>query len=362
MHHSDSRVPDEPGLSELYNIEFDQSVTVLTPKPGSSADQEWRDASAGYDLSELISNLYKLVRTGEITPIVRTQTFKAGSMDLHVFSEDFAVSVSRHLVADENYELITQASRHCILRMRLQGDVEEGWEGHSRDEHNASGTFLNYESGITHVLRFAPGRPFNSVSIIFEPSALDRFFAPTSVNTPALLKAAGETEEPSAHLIPLTMTAELIEYAQRFIDLPQDDPLYPLAAEVLSKTILMEALRTLDAGTAKAQEGLRLRASEIQQLTNTKIRIESEYAEKLTIDELSRWSGLNKNKLNDGFKALFDIGVHDFVLSCRMSGAKKLLAEGLPVEEVAAGVGYSGRSGLLKAMKRYYGVAPRDLV
>ena len=351
-----------PRLRDLITIDFENSVTLLNSK---SRDSVFEAILKCVDKEPTLANLMEildaLAREGEITPVVRVHSFETGNMDLHVFSDDFALVTSRGIFVDEGFELVTRAGRFCILRVRLEGDVWEGWEGYSHDEHNTNCTILNYSSGFTHTLRIAPGRPFNSVSIMFKPAALKRLLAPTRRDISELLNSAGETDEPSAHLIGIPMNAAISETAQRLITLGEDELLYPLAAEALSKMLLVEALKGLDSRASPSIEGIRLRSSEIQQLTRVKLDIEADYATKLTIEELSRRSGLNRNKLNDGFKTLFDATVHDYVLICRMRAAKRMLGEGLTVEEVASSVGFSGRRGLTKAIKSYYGVSPRDL-
>jgi AraC-like DNA-binding protein len=77
--------------------------------------------------------------------------------------------------------------------------------------------------------------------------------------------------------------------------------------------------------------------------------------------ELARMVGINKNKLNQGFRQTFGTSVFDYLRIRRLERARELLAsKEKNVTEVAFEVGYAQQSNFTKAFKRHFGTNPTD--
>ncbi len=80
-----------------------------------------------------------------------------------------------------------------------------------------------------------------------------------------------------------------------------------------------------------------------------------------TIEVLSRKSGVNRQKLKQGFKKLFGTTINDYLRNERLRLAKQLLGSGNSVvREVAANVGYENPSYFARRFKEKYGVYPNE--
>jgi AraC-like DNA-binding protein len=79
-----------------------------------------------------------------------------------------------------------------------------------------------------------------------------------------------------------------------------------------------------------------------------------------TIAELSRMAGMNRTKLTQGFRGLFQETILEYCQRLRMRRARHLLLEGEAVGRVAAAVGYEHLSSFSQAFKAYYGFAPME--
>ena len=79
-----------------------------------------------------------------------------------------------------------------------------------------------------------------------------------------------------------------------------------------------------------------------------------------TVEALARIVGSNRLKLNQGFHQVYGTTPFKYLRDCRMNQARRLLATtDMPVESIAAAVGYSSRNHFAKAFRRQTGVNPK---
>lgn len=79
----------------------------------------------------------------------------------------------------------------------------------------------------------------------------------------------------------------------------------------------------------------------------------------VTIEGLAIEVGLNRTKLQYGFKQLFGVSIYDFQLQKRMEKAKALLRKSdKSIKEIARLTGYKSTSSFSQAFKKSTGVAP----
>lgn len=80
--------------------------------------------------------------------------------------------------------------------------------------------------------------------------------------------------------------------------------------------------------------------------------------DRLSIDRLAFQSGLNKSKLQTGFKTLYGVTVSEFIAVNRIEKSKEiLLTTKLPIAEIARKVGYS-KPQFLRVFKRLMNMRP----
>jgi AraC-like DNA-binding protein len=82
-----------------------------------------------------------------------------------------------------------------------------------------------------------------------------------------------------------------------------------------------------------------------------------------TIEVLSRKSGVNRQKLKQGFKKMFGMTINDYVRNERLRLAKQMLTAGNPViKEVASSVGYENSSYFARRYREKYGLYPNEYI
>lgn len=94
-------------------------------------------------------------------------------------------------------------------------------------------------------------------------------------------------------------------------------------------------------------------------LIQTKAYIDENYGSDISLEDAARQVGLNPSYLSVMFKEYFGINFLDYVTSCRMLNAKKLLAETQnSVDEIALAVGYPNSKYFLRLFKKKNGMTP----
>lgn len=89
--------------------------------------------------------------------------------------------------------------------------------------------------------------------------------------------------------------------------------------------------------------------------------IEQNYYNKLTIDEVSRYVGLDRSYLGSLFIKYLHISMQDFLINLRMDKACSLLEnENLRVGDVARSVGYPDQLHFSRIFKTRKGVTPTE--
>ncbi len=78
-----------------------------------------------------------------------------------------------------------------------------------------------------------------------------------------------------------------------------------------------------------------------------------------SLHELAKKSGLNENKLNQGFRQEFGMTVYQYYQQYRIICSQELLDEGrLDLDEIAQVLGFSDTSHFIRQFKRYFGITP----
>lgn len=105
-----------------------------------------------------------------------------------------------------------------------------------------------------------------------------------------------------------------------------------------------------------------LRSSEVERVKKAAAYIESNIAEPLTVEALAREIGLNINKLQEGFKALYHSTVNTFVQRTRLKMSHDLLLNtDYSISEIAHIVGLTSKSYFSKIFKEAYAISPSFL-
>lgn len=103
-----------------------------------------------------------------------------------------------------------------------------------------------------------------------------------------------------------------------------------------------------------------LRKSDIQKVDYVAKRIQGDLATNLTVESLAKEAGTNVNKLQEGFKYVYDLTVNKYIQHKKLEAAKEmLLASEKNISEIVLAIGLNNRSYFSKIFKEKYGVNPK---
>jgi len=104
---------------------------------------------------------------------------------------------------------------------------------------------------------------------------------------------------------------------------------------------------------------IKLKQADIQRIKAIKDVLSRKQLPHTTIEQLAQEAGMNRTKLQYGFKKLFGISIYSYQLQIRMEKAKKMLADSdKPVKQIATLAGYNTISSFSAAFKKAFGLSP----
>lgn len=113
--------------------------------------------------------------------------------------------------------------------------------------------------------------------------------------------------------------------------------------------------------TAGPEPAARLSACDLEALRQARSILDANIAAPLTIGKLARLICLNEYKLKIGFKQLFGLPVHAYIIDKRLEAARLLMKEKkLRITEAALLVGYSDVGRFAGKFRQKYGVNPSE--
>jgi AraC family transcriptional regulator len=163
----------------------------------------------------------------------------------------------------------------------------------------------------------------------------------------------GEVRElsPSGHRNPVASRMLDLLFDALQTDLAQGSPAGPLVGESLIAAMLAHL------GGAKApamRQPARRACARVIEL------IEARFAEPVTLQDLAEASGLGQRQLCRAVRDATGLSPHQYLLRCRVENAKRLIARGLPLSDVALECGFADQSQLTRTFVRHAGTTPGD--
>lgn len=167
---------------------------------------------------------------------------------------------------------------------------------------------------------------------------------------------AGFSEKEPVKEIPSALTARLCSYIEQMLDASQ----LTFANELKRNSYLMLFFADLVENYQKAQQ------TEQNDFSSVHVKHALEYIthhfqERIRINELAGYIGVNRSYLTNSFKRAFGLSPQELLINLRMEKASALLQNtALPVRDIAAQVGYEDSLAFSKIFKKYTGISPRQ--
>ncbi|MBK9018176.1 MAG: helix-turn-helix transcriptional regulator [Saprospiraceae bacterium] len=149
---------------------------------------------------------------------------------------------------------------------------------------------------------------------------------------------------------------------QQVMDDKKDGLIHCTFAESKAIELFSLQLRRWEAEIVKTPtKSAMLRPDDLEKIIMARNLLVADLKNAPTIEVLSRKSGVNRQKLKQGFKKMFGITINGYVRNERLRLARQLFAAGNPiVKDVAASVGYENPSYFARRYKEKYGLYPNE--
>lgn len=103
-----------------------------------------------------------------------------------------------------------------------------------------------------------------------------------------------------------------------------------------------------------------LRRTDVEKVKHATGLIEQDLSQNYSVDQLAKEVGTNANKLQEGFKYMFDLTVNKYMQQVKLEAARKLLTSSdHNVSQIVLMIGLNNRSYFSKIFKDRYGVSPK---
>lgn len=103
-----------------------------------------------------------------------------------------------------------------------------------------------------------------------------------------------------------------------------------------------------------------LRKYDLEKIRMAKDYLIKDLVNSPTIEELSKWVGINRQKLKTGFKKVYDKTINNYLRDERMEKASILLLNEMSVRQAATEVGYTNQSHFARRFRERYNILPKD--
>ncbi|MGI0107000.1 helix-turn-helix domain-containing protein [Salinimicrobium sp. WS361] len=103
-----------------------------------------------------------------------------------------------------------------------------------------------------------------------------------------------------------------------------------------------------------------LRRSDVEKVKRAVDVINQDLNKNYSVDELAKEVGTNVNKLQEGFRYMFNLTVNKYVQQVKLEAAKEMLSQSdQNISQIVGQIGLNNRSYFSKIFKEKYGVSPK---
>ena len=228
-----------------------------------------------------------------------------------------------------------------------------------QDISNRPGHMLvGYLPGEQCICRPPVGVSVCTIGICIDPWLLKTWVGEEYLQAPAgLSRILDGAQRPYSELSPNPPETNTI--LNQIITCPYQGALRRLYLEAKVLELIIPQIAPLNRLASKSSVSFDKRDSDL--IRETEFFLRANLNNPPSLPELARRAGVNKNKLNQGFRKFFGTSVFDHLRILRLERARALLEnEHKSVTEVAYEVGYTHPENFTRAFKRHFCTSPKD--
>lgn len=291
--------------------------------------------------------------------------FGKGFMYLIKFRPGLMLGIGNYYFR-ENIRMVSEAKRSSFgIDFTLSGSLActFNYRSGGKDVYNydPKQSCISYLPEYRCIARFMSRIPVRIMGICLEPCLLKALMEEQYDYIPTGMRdiMAGNNERRYYH--PLTTTIAIKTVAHEIFNCPYQGNLKRLWLEGKTLELIAHSLAQLDINKNRHDRVVRLQSRDIESIWNAKDILTRDMGNPPSLLQLAGMVGINKNKLNQGFREIFGTSVFDYLRICRLERGRELLKSGEKnVTEVALEVGYAQQSNFTKAFKKHFGTNPTN--
>lgn len=290
-----------------------------------------------------------------------------GFMDLVKIRPGLILGIAKYRLKEDITICFEHEQPLIDLGFSLSGDVryqishEEGLADayHYRYRHGTINCFTSCEG----LGRTPSNVDMAYVRICATPQVLNTMLNGGAGRMPCRLRNIinGDTAGYYCHASALTSLCMAV--VQQILDCPYHGPLRQMYLEGKTLELLSHALAPMLLQDGLPDSRTRPDSQDVEPVLKAEHLLSRCLENPPSLAELAREVGLNKNKLNQGFRQQFGTSVFDHLRILRLERARTLLQSGESnVTEAAFNVGYKHHGNFTRAFKKHFGTPPQEFI
>lgn len=290
-----------------------------------------------------------------------------GFMDLALPTPHLTVIRGAFTLAQAHRTHAAAARDSLRIRLGLSGDLEVHAADGNTMQARAPGCLLAAQpQGTEFHYENQPRCLYRQVNLVLARGTLSENWGYDLASLPPVLQQFEAGELTAVRFSALPLSPDLIAAATDILECGYAGTLLDQYLDAKAREIICLIIAAhqpdADSGDAPPEEQRHLTQREQRQVAKARQVIDEHFASPPSIAELAGHVGLNRNKLCAGFQTEHGQTIQEYARELRLQKALDLLRQGdISITEVALEVGYGHSSSLTTAVKRRFGLSPRQL-
>ena len=279
----------------------------------------------------------------------------------HYISKDVILLVSEFCVAETRLAY-TQQQGYIKLQFRLSGNNTVILD--HLGELDIEQPQLLITAGPQDLLKadwLKKNIRYRHVSLCIKPSFFTSYLALAPDELPNPLRALASDElKPTAHRS--LISADLLSALHSLLNLSCSNKMLGSYYEAKAIELMCLLINQFENSDPACKTQGTLSNIKTQRLHEVRDMLMQEYAQPITLVQISKMAGFSKTALTTGFRQLFGLSVYDFIQQQRMLKAMELLRSSeQSIAQISEAVGYKQACNFSTAFREYYGCPPNSL-
>lgn len=283
-----------------------------------------------------------------------------GREEVHEVEPGFCV----HLMDGEvgrAWRISARSAASCLrLRIPFSGQAHHSSPGVQIYDLKSRCTFIIQPGGTSLTGNVREGLRYRFCGLHLSQVFLQQSLGLSDDELPRSLVKGWRDQDTAFGHIQLDRAA--LDTAARFFTLTSEGGWRRAAIKAVALDLLRQVLEAAMNVQTDAAPQVRLRPSERRRLEELRSLAEDRCPRGVLMAEATDLSGLNKNKINLGFRQVYGMSLHDYCFELRMQRAKQLVVETeMPIVRVAETAGFSEATNFTAAFRKHFGVLPSEM-